>query len=389
MLTEMRRDNANLDLLRSVAVSLVFISHLVMVRGHLDDPIMKSLAVRQLAELGVLLFFVHTSLVLMMSLERLGNGRVVQRFYVRRAFRIYPLAIVAVLVALELRIPPHFELTFFWPPFGVVLQNILLVQNLFQSPEIVGPMWSLPFEVQMYLVLPFIFFAARRIRSHAGIIAMILAGFIIWFVDSHLARAWHYPALLRYAPWFFMGIAAYAGFKIVKPRVRSEYFGPLLLFLISVPALAQHFIGDYRTGWASWTAGILFALALPFIQEVRSTILRRCAHTIATYSYSIYLSHVPIMWFAFQQLSSYSGWVQLGVFIAAIGVIPAALYHLVESPFIRFGSFVAEGLARRKCLSINFRQESHVDEDEKRFGRVVNELELIDHRWPARHSADL
>ena len=73
---------------------------------------MQQLGVRGLAQQGVLMFFIHTSLVLMMSLERLGEVRTIQRFYVRRAFRIYPLAVLTVLIALLIRVPPHFEPTY-------------------------------------------------------------------------------------------------------------------------------------------------------------------------------------------------------------------------------------------------------------------------------------
>jgi peptidoglycan/LPS O-acetylase OafA/YrhL len=280
----------------------------------------------------------------MMSLERLGNVHVIPRFYIRRLFRIYPLAIVIVLIALVLEIPPHFEAVYERPSNVVVWQNLFLVQNLFGSPEIVGPMWSLPLEVQMYLVLPFIYFAAKKIRSYLGVTALILSGFVVWYIDSHIARAWHYPSLFPYAPWFFMGIAAYAGCKIAKPVVGARYFGLSILLLILVPSLAQRYIGDYRTGWASWGSGVLFVLALPFFQQIKSEALARHSHTIATYSYSIYLSHVPIMWLAFQQLSSHPLWLQTSVFVILMITVPCFLYYVVEAPFIRFGSRVAERL---------------------------------------------
>src|SRR5690242_19156649 len=121
----------NLDVLRSTAVLLVLFSHLIMALGRLDEPMLQAWGIRDLARLGVLIFFIHTSLVLMMSLQRLGKVNVASRFYVRRAFRIYPLATVATVATLLLKIPPHFEPIYTQPKSWAILQNLLLVQNLF------------------------------------------------------------------------------------------------------------------------------------------------------------------------------------------------------------------------------------------------------------------
>ena len=77
----------NLNVLRASAVMAVLVDHLANAANH-------SMAL--LGRVGVLMFFVHTACVLMASLERNPSTFA---FYVRRAFRIYPLAIAVVLVA--------------------------------------------------------------------------------------------------------------------------------------------------------------------------------------------------------------------------------------------------------------------------------------------------
>ena len=54
----------------------------------------------------MLLFFVHTSLVLMYSMQRspLRGGALFRDFYIRRFFRIYPLSILTVLAAVALHL---------------------------------------------------------------------------------------------------------------------------------------------------------------------------------------------------------------------------------------------------------------------------------------------
>src|SRR5258705_4558284 len=94
--------NSNLDFLRALAVLYVFFGHLTYFRGiyHLGP-----LNVVPIGFWGVLVFFVHTSLVLTLSLERQWNQLRGKKFFLifilRRCFRIFPAIILAVsLIAL-------------------------------------------------------------------------------------------------------------------------------------------------------------------------------------------------------------------------------------------------------------------------------------------------
>ena len=134
------RLSANLDLLRAVAVLLVLAQHL-LVRFHWADAL--HIGSPTMGTFGVYLFFVHTCLVSMYSMERSHlNGRApVENFYIRRIFRIYPLSMIAVLAAVALHLDSmasgitglsHVAAI----PTGRILSNLLLIQNVIKPGSI-------------------------------------------------------------------------------------------------------------------------------------------------------------------------------------------------------------------------------------------------------------
>jgi peptidoglycan/LPS O-acetylase OafA/YrhL len=79
-------------------------------------------------------------------------------------------------------------------------------------------------------------------------------------------------------------------------------------------------------------------------REVQSRWLCEPAKYVARYSYGIYLSHMPIMWFVSEGLNRQPLALRLAVFpVLAVGV-PMLLYHAVEEPFIRIGAQLATRL---------------------------------------------
>ncbi|MGH7620877.1 MAG: acyltransferase family protein, partial [Gemmatimonadaceae bacterium] len=204
----------NLDLLRAVAVLLVFLDHVISAVGHEGGSWNWNWAI---GRLGVLLFFVHTSLVLMSSIERGGVVRGwVRRFYIRRAFRIYPLAVFVILIAAIFRLPSHVtssgaDMVRSYPSAATLVSNLLLVQNLTGARDMQGVLWSLPIEVQMYVLLPLCFVVARR--SARDMAAMVLA-FLACGIALETPLVNHVPGLWRlsvftFGPCFVSGVLAY------------------------------------------------------------------------------------------------------------------------------------------------------------------------------------
>ena len=68
-----------------------------------------------------------------------------------------------------------------------------------------------------------------------------------------------------------------------------------------------------------------------------------CA-TIARYSFSIYLIHVPCIWFGFDVLAEQPGLVQWAAFLGSLVTICWFLYRFVERPGIACGQWLAQRL---------------------------------------------
>ena len=100
---------------------------------------------------------VHTSFVLMQSLERTSNQPYTAvRFYSRRMFRIDPLAIGCVLVSFFIGRDPSTGKATKWT-LRKLTPNLLLLENLTYDRDMVGGLWTLPLEVQMYAAAPLLY----------------------------------------------------------------------------------------------------------------------------------------------------------------------------------------------------------------------------------------
>jgi peptidoglycan/LPS O-acetylase OafA/YrhL len=302
---------------------------------------------RKIGPVGVLFFFVHTSLVLMLSMERqearFGRGRLFRMFIIRRCFRIYPLSILVVSLIFFLGIPnnevkPHLFTGVSLGTFGFIA-NLGLFHNLFWVDSITGPLWSLPYEMQMYFFLPAIYLIAQRVTSVKALLGLWLVGMAIAVFPWPAERM---QIAVQYVPCFLPGIIAYR----LLPRTKATW--PFWIFPIMLLAFAAWFVMGYLLHWHWMINGFSMCLALgltlPHFVEVKSPAVRRVSHLIARYSYGIYLTHFPMMWFAFVALGKSPMLIQWAVFLAGLVGVPVLLYHALEAPMIRVGNRVVEGL---------------------------------------------
>lgn len=307
----------NLDLLRAVAVLLVLAAHAA---GYILQTSRTSYA---LGQLGVMLFFVHTSLVLMQSLERqqLAGAALLRAFYLQRACRIYPLCAVMLLGI-------YLFLDGSWTPFEVAA-NLLLVQNLVYARYMSTVLWSLCLEVQMYLLLPGLFLLMRH-RRPACLLALWALSIPVALLVPRLSPRLN---VLEYAPCFLAGVLAWR--LAERPRLPG-WLWPLVL---AVPCVAFVAWAEPRANnYGSWAVCLAVALALPWLRQLAAPRLNWCCRLVARYSYGIYLFHPPLLWYAFRTLEGVHPAWQWTIFLSSLLLLTGLGYHLVELPMIRLGA---------------------------------------------------
>jgi peptidoglycan/LPS O-acetylase OafA/YrhL len=337
----------NLDILRCIAVLSVVADHL----GIALAPTSLRYAVTTLGRFGVLLFFVHTSLVLMSSLERQGQATGwVGAFYIRRILRIYPLAIATVCLALVLHIPSSIPEPGIYQPYAdpspmTIATNLLLVQDIAGMHDIQAPFWSLPIEVQMYAFLPLSFLVARRSWKA---MAVLFAGFLAAYgivSDATLPGVWRLDVFL-FGPCFLAGIVAY---YLLRKKVSTPLPSQALFILIGVSLstlLIMH--ATDATPTRNWIPCLLVGTLLPILKDANKSRFTEFAKAICTYSFGIYVLHVPVMWLVFTKMPALPLAVQLILFIGILSLLCFGAYHMVEKPGTELGKRLARSWFLRK-----------------------------------------
>lgn len=337
--------SANLDLLRAVAVMAVFFDHLC---GALHNRSFGSLG-----RFGVILFFIHTSFVLMTSLDRLDKPQesastLAFAFWIRRFFRIYPLSMLFVVLVPIFHIPSDPGLSYSWIGIKGFFSNLALTQNLTYSNDILSPLWSLPLEVQMYLLLPFAYFAIRGGRRYRSLALWCLSVVLALAVPRISDRL----DVFLYAPCFTSGVVAY---DLLRSR-RWSWKLPAWVWPIGIlAAIALFGPHDNMTLPAkiarAWVLSLLLAMLYTNVREGPSNWMHRIFHWVAEHSYGIYLSHIVVFWIVFYRMALFPPWARYAALLAGAVGIPALLYVSLEKPLILAGAHIARRLLRHSVES--------------------------------------
>src|SRR5260370_3584406 len=177
-------------------------------------------------------------------------------------------------------IHPEAHGTYVWTGAWNFLSNLALTQSLTFSDSVLAPLWSLPLEVQMYVLLPFLYFVirAKRYRSLALWVASVLVAATVPNVVTRLS-------VLYFAPCFVAGVVAFDLQRTARWKLPAWLWPVILLLAIVLfgPLDNIHLIAKMHRAWA---LSLLLGLAIPSTQEMNVTPVKTALHMITSTSIS-------------------------------------------------------------------------------------------------------
>lgn len=308
----------SLDGVRGVSIALVVVGHWAELRFHSD-------VAGAFANLGVRIFFVLSGFLITSLLlrEREKTGSIcVKEFYLRRAYRILPAAMVFMTVTFAL----------FWSElrwYHMAAAVFYLANFDFTHPWYLGHLWSLSVEEQFYLLWPGVL---RKWHRHRTKILLAVVAFApVYRVLCHVA------GLHGQADETFPAVAdvvavgcLLAIFAERVPRIGKLWALGMCAPVVTVPTYwgVRGFHSDPILLFVLWPL-MHVSIAGLILHVVR-----------APY---VWLNVRPLVWLGQISYSLYL-WQQLFVFgtagrpwygvIAAVGAASAS-YYVIERPMLR------------------------------------------------------
>lgn len=316
----------SLDGLRAISISLVVLSHLIKWK-HVSLGLMQGYGA-----LGVQVFFVLSGYlitnILLREHERTSTISL-REFYIRRAFRIFPAALVFLAVVVVFY---RHEMRWYH-----VAAALFYVANMdIARPWVFGHLWSLSIEEQFYLLWPL---TLKKWHRHKTAILVCV------FLATPVFRAALYAfkvhnGFIGSLPVFADQLAIGCLLAIFAPRL-PKINGSLAVLML----LAMIFIPWFPATSAARTLFLLFVLKPLLNFSIAGVVLHviQVPYRALNWAPVAWLGRVSYSLYLWQEVFCSNPVLRQGYSLALMALAAACLsYYLVEQPMLR----LREKLAR-------------------------------------------
>lgn len=298
-------------------------------------------------------FFILSGFVFMhVYSEKIARNGVREKdFFILRLSRLYPLHIIALLIAafvqyFRLLNGMEFHATGNNDLYHLILNVLFMQSGFFQSGESFnGPSWTLSCEMIAYILFFYILTKSRK--PILMFIICILTGFTI--LQMRLEIPLFNPQTAKMLTGFFIGCVTFKISNLIAGlpgRARFKLFTAIFLFLGIIIFLSPR-IG-YNKFFGQWdrVMPILFyplAIILTLNLKYLNIILSIKPFTyLGDLSYSIYLLHFPVMLMLVTFLPmagivpDYTKWSALLTFMITTILLSVISHHFAEKPLQKY-----------------------------------------------------
>jgi peptidoglycan/LPS O-acetylase OafA/YrhL len=291
--------------------------------------------------LAVDIFFVLSGfLITQILLSYRDRGIKLRKFYLRRVARLYPILLVSV-VSLSIYLRNDYQFLDRTP----AVTSVLYIKNFWPWGGVFGPMWSLSAEEQFYFIFPVILFAGLRLLKRKGFTIFVL----LW-----LASVWT-VALISSAPDFNFNSDGIFNLVVFRPSIilvgtlialHKDSLENLVakhakIALLLLPVLVYFTITVQFPPLAGLATGLLI---LALSERVRMTsLIARGLHLIFAFrplawigllSYSIYIWHLPMIFFSSEHFTIQSV-SPIWFFLVKLIAVSCVSFYLFERPVLK------------------------------------------------------
>lgn len=306
----------SLDGLRALSIILV-------VFGHLSFEHLNSVVALSYATLGVRFFFIISGFLITSLLlqERADTATInLSRFYFRRAFRIFPAAIVYM----------AFVFSFYWSQLRWydIASSVLYIANFDPvRPWFLGHLWSLGVEEQFYLLWPGVLkkWYAQRVHILTAVVLLAPCYSVLAYLLKVRGVSNTFPAV---ADNLAVGCLLAIFFERI-PAIKLRYFCVMGMAVALIPC----FTADNK--WHT-LAGLLLLWPLLYVSIAGITLhVIRNPPRILNVAAVVWLGRVSYSVYLWQQLFSFTPKIEPWYWVALPFLVGSASYYLIEKPALR------------------------------------------------------
>jgi len=343
-----------LDSLRGLAAFVVLVGHLVAVYALSTNA---DRAVSDAGRAAVVVFFVLSGFVLSLpfhSGKRVGYGQ----FVIRRVFRIYPVYLASVFLALALSalvdrrtsgLSPWFEKQ--WadaPSRSSLASHFSLIWSFPEHhDELNGPLWSLVYEMRVSLIFPFLMLLLVVLSTKQVIILLPIVSLVGIYLghESNQLTQNDWFGTVRVLPMFMIGILLAGSIE----RIRTNYehdslhllgilWLPLLAVAWSAPLIYSSHAGSVIRDWSDTVVAAMLITAIVASGRVRRLMRTRVLVWLGKISYSLYLFQLVVILALVNLLHGHVPLPTILTLAAGLSILVAWIgYRIVELPSIAIG----------------------------------------------------